>query len=64
MNTSFHIGGFWFHVQWDREGSKGRDQRGATWLDYKNPHPEVKLIETICKASHEGINLALKNIIL
>jgi hypothetical protein len=29
MKTSFHISGFWFHVEWN--GNEGIDHRGNKW---------------------------------
>lgn len=54
MTSSFHIGGFWFHVKWD--GKKGVDQRGNVWTNPGNPKCENKLIEPLYKVMSENIN--------
>lgn len=51
VNTSFHICGFWFHVNWD--GNEGTDQQGGKWTNPKNPRPSnPKLIDTILDVSN------------
>jgi hypothetical protein len=35
--TSFHINGFWFHINWNYLGTMGIDQHGDTWYNKANP---------------------------
>lgn len=56
-NTSFHISGFWFHVDWDSEGKTGIDQQGRKWTNIDNPEPELRLLPAICKAYGESVKL-------
>lgn len=53
MKTSFHIGGFWFHVQWDNKGKTGKDQHGRLWYDHKNPYTDNRITETLCQITHD-----------
>jgi hypothetical protein len=39
--TSFHINTFWHHVEWNREGTIGRDQHGRIFFDRDNPVDET-----------------------
>lgn len=56
-NTSFHISGFWFHIEWDKEGKTGIDQHGKKWSNKENPMPELKLLIPICKAYGDSVRL-------
>ena len=47
--TSFHINGFWYYVNWNAAGTIGFDQHGRTWYNKKSPiseggmlRPEIK----------------------
>lgn len=59
MKTSLHIGGFWFHIKWLRDGS-GVDQHGNIWMNKNNPQLENKAIEAVYLFLHEIILLTLK----
>lgn len=39
--SSFHISGFWFHVNWDAQGKVGKDQYGDIWYSKENPRSEM-----------------------
>lgn len=61
--TSFHIGGFWFHVQWSADGTTGTDQHGCTWYNRDKPHTQKKHLETLCTVVHDTLcQLAAKNL--
>ncbi len=60
--TSFHYAGFWFHVEWDIAGEKGKDQHGTTWINKYNPKCERVWIIPMCKALGETINNAFKKL--
>lgn len=60
MKTSLHIGGFWFHIKWDKN-DYGIDQHGNAWMNKDNPQLENKTLEGACLLFHEIILLTLKN---
>lgn len=63
MKSSFHIGGFWFHVNWSADGKTGIDQHGRKWFNRDNPHSEFKITETICHTYRDLITMMAKKLI-
>lgn len=42
--SSFHVNGFWYHVNWNAEGTMGFDQHGWTWFNKSRPISEGGLL--------------------
>lgn len=57
MKTSFHIGGFWFHVEWRADGKIGTDQHGRKWHNKDNPHTDTGVTEIICQQTNDVVKL-------
>jgi hypothetical protein len=55
MQTSFHIGGFWFYVQWSHKGEIGRDQHGNYWFNHRAPYSADHAVEHICQSTHQTL---------